>query len=335
MKMTTTTEWRWRRHHFRAMNTSVYVTQFGAADDGHTCVEPLFRRQEACLSRFDAASELSRLNRCTQPECQVGPELYAALEVAFWAARSTAGIYDPTILGDLQRAGYDRSFELLVERSGFRWQTGHDPVALPGLHHRRIYDYRSVALLSEGRRVRRPAGLGIDLGGMGKGWTVDRAADLLHGEGAPFLVNAGGDLYAAGQPSDARGWAIDLEHPLQPELSMARLYISDRGLATSSTQKRQWSHHGQRHHHLIDPRTQAPAGTDALSVTVVAQRAVLAEILAKVALVLGSSAGLDYLEQMPGAEGLIYTADACILYTTGMASMLDLLAPAGRTLQPA
>jgi thiamine biosynthesis lipoprotein len=168
----------------------------------------------------------------------------------------------------------------------------------------------------------------FDLGGMGKGWTVDRAADLLNGDG-PFLVNAGGDLYAHGRPGDERGWTVILEHPLTPDHWMARLYVDHAGVATSTIMKRRWRCNGQTRHHLIDPRTGEPAVTDALSVTVIAQRTVTAEILAKVALILGATAGLTYLTGLAGIEGLIYRADGHILTTPGLSPMLDVLEPTG------
>jgi thiamine biosynthesis lipoprotein len=178
------------------------------------------------------------------------------------------------------------------------------------------------------RTVRKPVGLQFDLGGMGKGWAVDRAADRLHAHRA-FLVNAGGDLYAQGQPGDGRGWRIALEHPLHPDRWMAQLFVQDRGLATSSIMKRRWHKAGRLAHHLIDPRTGQPAHTDALSVTVLAPRTVLAEIHAKAALILGAGAGLAYLETLPDVEGLIFTAAGRIAYTAGLAPLIDALEPVG------
>jgi thiamine biosynthesis lipoprotein len=163
---------------------------------------------------------------------------------------------------------------------------------------------------------------------MGKGWTVDRAADRLQGLG-PFLVNAGGDIFAYHSPPNQKGWEIDLVHPLKPEAYMARLYLHHRALATSTLAKRRWQYQGQLMHHLIDPRTGQPAQTDALSVSVVAERTVLAEIYAKVALILGTEQGLAYLQSLPDVEGLIYTAEAQILYTPGFASIIDNVEPMG------
>jgi thiamine biosynthesis lipoprotein len=163
---------------------------------------------------------------------------------------------------------------------------------------------------------------------MGKGWTVDRAADRLQGLG-PFLVNAGGDIFAYHSPAGQRGWQIDLVHPLKPDLSIARLHLHHRALATSTTAKRRWQQAGQLKHHLIDPRTGQPAQTDALSVSVIADRTVMAEIYAKVALILGAELGLAYLQSLPGVEGLIYTIDSKIAYTEGLIPWLDRLEPDG------
>ena len=146
-----------------------------------------------------------------------------------------------------------------------------------------------------------------------------------------FLVNAGGDLYAQGQPGDDRGWRIALEHPLHPDRWMAQVFVLNRGLATSTIMKRRWHKAGRLAHHLIDPRTGQPAQTDALSVTVLAPRTVLAEIYAKAALILGAEAGLAYLEQLPEVEGLIFTAAGRIVCTEGFAPLLDAVDPAGAT----
>ena len=80
---------------------------------------------------------------------------------------------------------------------------------------------------------------------------------------------------------------------------------------------------GDRMHHLLDPRSGQPAWTDAVSVSVVAGRRMLAEVFAKVALILGVETGLAYLESLPGIEGLIYTAAGRLVYTPGMTAFLE------------
>ncbi len=320
--------WRWQQHAFRAMNTAVTVATYAQDTGRPEAVEALFRRTEQGLSRFLPDSDLSRLNAGMMGAGSVSADLFDALEIALWAAAFTGGLYDPTILGDLEAAGYDRSFEYVARRGDFHWPVAPDLAGAPHVSRQRTLNYTAVSLDRAAHSVQRPAGLRLDLGGMGKGWAVDRAAELLNGEG-PFLVNAGGDLYAHGRPGDTRGWAVTLEHPLAPDRWMARLYLDHAGLATSTVMKRRWQHNGHARHHLIDPRTGEPAATDALSVTVVAQRTVLAEIFAKVALILGATAGLDYLANLAGVEGLIYTADGHILTTPGLATYLDTVEASG------
>ena len=319
---TTQQTWQWTTHTFRAMNTDVNRWHYGAAPNAAEKGDSVFRKQEHQLSRFDSHSDLSRLNHCPKEICPVSEELFAALEVALWAANATGGIYDPTILADLQVAGYDRTFDSIAVPASFRRHAAVESAEHASIGHRRPISFCNVDLLAESRTVRKPTGLGIDLGGMGKGWTVDRAADLLHGHG-PFLVNAGGDLYAHGQPGDARGWRIELEHPLEPAARIASVRLTHHALATSTVMKRRWLRSGHIQHHLIDPRTGQPAQTDALSVTVTAQRTVLADIFAKVVLVLGVAEGLTWLEQLPGVEGCIFTENERLVWTAGFEPLFE------------
>lgn len=316
-------DWRWQQHHFRAMNTGVGVWWY--SDGAHTPaeVEALFRTYEHSLSRFGDSTELVQLNRCEQPVCTVSERLYAALETALWAAEFTHGIYDPTLLDALEQAGYDRSFETIATRGPLQWRAPMDSPAqgAPNAGGQPRQAWRQIQLIPERSAVRRPPGLHIDLGGMGKGWTVDRAADLLHGQG-PYLVNAGGDLYAAGKPDGAGGWSTYIEHPWLPKHWIAHVRLEDVGLATSTVSKRRWRRDGEVQHHLIDPRSGKPAQTDVSSVSVIARRTVIADVLAKVALLLGAEEGLAWLAGLEGAAGLIYREDSKVLYTSSFERML-------------
>ena len=109
---TTALDWRWNNHAFRAMNTNVYTQLYSqTTNEVLIDVQRLFNSFEKTLSRFDPHSELSRLNAGEQPSFKASPTLLDAVEVALWAAKMTNGLYDPTVLNDLERAGYDRSFE--------------------------------------------------------------------------------------------------------------------------------------------------------------------------------------------------------------------------------
>ena len=314
VEMSAQSPWHWQQHSFRAMNTDVYVWRYGRDDATVKDVERLFAHYERHLSRFDVEAELAQFNRSNLERQPVSQTLFDAIAVAQQAARATDGLYDPTILRDLEQVGYDRSFEQIVDSTSGGEAQGN---TMSETRHS-ILDVR---LDAQTREARKPAGLGLDLGGMGKGWTVDRAAESLIGDG-PFLVNAGGDLYAYGAPGFADGWGIELEHPLNASQTLARISLRDRALATSSTTKRRWQRQGQAMHHLIDPRSGKPALSDTLSVSVIADRTVLAEIYAKVALILGAEQGLAYLQSLPGVAGMLFTDDGRTLSTDEFSSFL-------------
>jgi len=321
--------WRWKNHTFKAMNTDVHTWLYTQtlSDEVLIEVERLFASFEKRLSRFDPASELSELNAS---ECEVFKAsliLIDAIEMALMAANATNGLYDLSILTNLEQAGYDRSFEQVQNAKPLTRlpERNNSRMSLP---MQRTHTFRSICLNRQAREIYKPVGLRLDLGGMGKGWTVDRAADALQGLG-PFLINAGGDIFAYHSPPGKKGWKIDLIHPCKPEQFIATLHLHHRALATSTIAKRRWQRNGCMMHHLIDPRTGQPAQTDALSVTVVADRTVVAEIYAKVALILGAEQGLPYLQELPGVEGLIYTDNAQILYTSGFDPLLEKVDPAG------
>lgn len=323
-------DWRWNGYSFRAMNTKIQSWLYSRTDSAVLLdVQRLFNSVEKRLSRFIPHSELSRLNDHPQEQFQASSMLLDAVEVALWAAEASGGLYDPTILAALKEAGYDRSFELVEQPAPLNTATdlarnGH-PAARPAL---KPFTFRSIQLNRPKREIYKPVGLALDLGGMGKGWTVDRTADRLQGLG-PFLINAGGDIFAYQAPPGQKGWQIDIIHPLQPEQFIARVYLHHQALATSTIARRRWQCNGQIMHHLIDPRTGQPAQTDAVSVSVIADRTVLAEIYAKVALILGVAQGLAYLQKLPGVAGLIYTTGSEIAVTPGFEKYLDRLEPAG------
>jgi FAD:protein FMN transferase len=275
-------------HHFRAMNTEVGVWLWSAAPTAKRIlaeVAQMFADVESQLSRFRADSELCRLNaRAGRGAVTVSPLLYRVLAQALSAARQTDGIFDPTLLPQLRQAGYDRSFDLLAD-------TSDDNPLLPVQPSGS--GWRQVCLDPANSTVELPAGVAIDLGGIGKGWTVDRASELL-AEWGPSLVDAGGDMRASGLPG-GESWPVALEDPFHPERDLLTLALNDCAVATSTIGKRHWQRNGERFHHLIDPRTGTSADSDLHTATALAPSAMEAEVAAKTALLLGSVAGAAWL----------------------------------------
>ena len=278
-------------HHFRAMNTEVGVWIWSTDQERTALVrsslewaEGFFGRVEAELSRFKSTSALSRLNGAAgRGPHVVPPFLWTVLVLAIEAARDSGGIYDPTLLRTMEHIGYDRSFETIERTSA-----GHVNSLVPALG-----SWRRVHLDSGRRSVSLPADLALDFGGIAKGWTVDRVALALAVLG-PVLVDAGGDLRVV-DTVDGEPWPIGVQDPFEPDRDRALVRLPGGALATSSVAGRCWQRGGRPLHHVIDPRTGTSAESDLHSVTVHAPSTLIADVAAKVVLILGRAAGTTYL----------------------------------------
>ena len=269
---------------FRAMGTDVRVAvPLEVSDDvvgtAVARVRAEFEDQEQRFSRFRADSELSRVNAAAGSAIAVSGPFAEVLGLALRAAGTSGGRFDPTVLGALVAAGYDRDFDEVL--AGAR-DVLH-PVRPAG---------RWGEIVVDGPWVTMPADVGLDLGGIAKGWTCDRAAVRALDTGLPWvLVSAGGDLRLLGA---APRIAIGVEDPDDPGRStFMRIGITDGAVATSSTRRRRW---GRDAHHLIDPRTSLPSRTGVVQATAWAATCADAEIAAK-ELLLGGEVELD---RIPG-----------------------------------
>ncbi len=272
------------RHSFPAMGTHVefYLDTESSAESraAFEAAEREFERLEALLSRFRPDSELSALNR--RGALDAGPELVEVTRLALEARERTDGLFDPTVHDALVSAGYDRTFAEL-DADG---RAGGPRLCGGGV---RI----------DGTRIELDHNVRIDLGGIGKGYAVDRAARMLVGVG-PCLVNAGGDLACYGRP-----WPVGVE----TADGQVTLELDRGAIATSGRDRRRWRRDGTEAHHLIDPTTGVPAGGDFLRVTVVANTAVEGEVLAK-AVFLGAPAS---------GPAVLVTNDGRTLFVGGLA----------------
>lgn len=225
----------------------------------------------AC-SRFRPDSELSALTPGTS---RLSPLLADLVGTALDAAEASGGLVDPTVGGTMQALGYDRSIELVPADGA--------PVRL--VQH--VPGWRRVHLY--GDRLELPGDVLLDLGATAKARAADllahRAAEAL---GVGVLVELGGDIATAG-PSPAGGWQVlvrDTEDDAACQVTLA----TGSAIATSSTVRRTWRRGGVRIHHVVDPRTAAPAAPVWRSVTVAASSCVQANTASTAAIVLGRQA---------------------------------------------
>jgi FAD:protein FMN transferase len=286
------------RHAFRAMGTDVEALLDAAPGPesliGLASVEQEFRRLEAILTRFDPDSDLSRLN--AEGSIDPHPDLRAVVELGLEARVRTDGRFDPTVHDAVVAAGYDRSFELVgtgpvIERA----------VAPAG---GRVHIGPALIALEPGVR--------LDLGGIGKGYAVDRAVSLL-AEYGPCLVNAGGDLAMRGVPAQG-SWHVGVE----TSDDGLTLGLTSGALATSGSDRRRWTTVNGTAHHLIDPRTGRPSNSDLLRVTAVATTAVDAEVLAKALFLAGEDDGAAEAEAL-GIPAVLVTIDGRTRLVGGLA----------------
>ncbi len=288
-------------------------------------------RLEATWSRFRVDSELSVANANPGEWIDVSDDTVALVDRALMARDVTSGRFDPTLLGEVVAAGYDRSLvgdgrlgpgpataahAAQPTRPAESVQAAQTAQSAQPARSLRV-DATSrrdnpVALDRAGRRMRVAPGFGFDPGGIAKGFAADLVVGELLAAGADAAcVNIGGDLRVGGDFPG--GWIVAIEDPLHPDgTAIGHLSIAQGGVATSSRCRRRWTRpDGSVAHHLIDPTTGEPALTDVLAVTIVAAHGWTAEALATAVFL----AGLDGAEQVAesaGATGLLVTTSGVI-----------------------
>ena len=171
-------------------------------------------------------------------------------------------------------------------------------------------------------------GMQLGLGGLVKGWGVDRVVTALRKRGLKdFFVQAGGDLYVGGT-NEGRPWRVGIRDPRGPKsATFAKLELSDAAFSTSGDYEHFFLKDGVRYHHLIDPRTCWPARAS-VSVTVLAKSATDAEFLTKAAFILGPKEGQPLVRQF-GASAVWVTADGVVHATAGLGKQLEVWPPSG------
>lgn len=290
------------RRPFRAMGTTIeLVVEAEGASRALDAAEREFERLEQILSRFRPDSELATLNR--RGSIEASHDLAEVVRLALRGRERSGGRFDPTVHDAVVAAGYDRTFDEVArdgEGVAAGARCGGDVVV-------------------RGERIELEPGFRLDLGGIGKGYAAERAAELLALAG-PCLVSAGGDVAVRGLPA-CGAWAIAVDETLT-------LGLTRGGVATSGRDQRRWRRGGNELHHLIDPETGRPAGSDLLRVTAAGGDAVDAEILAKTLFLSGSEEAL-----VAGVPSVLVLEDGRTLLAGGLeaaAAAVSPLSSAGR-----
>jgi thiamine biosynthesis lipoprotein len=275
-----------------------------------------FETWEQCMSRFRADSELNQLNAQAGMPVPVSQDLMDVIMASLEAAKATEGLVDPTLKDAMLAIGYDRSFEKLSSGSSDISSGPEHAITNNGAGW---WDIRCDPELG---LVHLPAGVHLDLGGIGKGWAADRAVERLRVQG-PALVDAGGDIAVNEPPHRSQGWPIAVTDPRNPDGEpLAILKIVQGGVATSGRDFRRWTRDGVPQHHILDPQTRQPAETDVLAATVIAPSALEAEAAAKAVLIQGGRRGMAWLESRPQLAGLLVAEDGSMSVSLNLDSHL-------------
>lgn len=243
----------------------------GVAQEALDAAVAELRRVEALMTRFSPASDIGRVNRAAVGAAvRVSPDTARVVAEALAWAEASGGSYDPAIAAAIEL-----------------WDVAnrHEPPPAPlvrSLASRGLY--RRIEVGTSGGHpviVRRDPDARLDLGGIAKGYGVDRAAAVLREWGiGDAVVDVGGDLVAIGRGLDGDGWRIGVQSPHSPTDVARVLLVSDAAVATSGTYAQFFSHQGRRYHHLLDPRAAAPRATLVQSYTVEAESCLHADAAA-------------------------------------------------------
>lgn len=226
---------------------------------------------ERWMTRFDDRSDVGRANLSAAAEgTVVTPATAEVVTAAIGWSEATGGEFDPCLV---------RAIEVWDVANR---QAPPDQGVFTRLAGRHLYRSVDVSTWQGQPAVRfTDPDVGLDLGGIAKGYGVDRAVEALRRHGIEHaIVNVGGDLYGMGTGADGEPWRVAVRSPEHPGETATTLEVSDRAVATSGSYLQYFESRGRRYHHLIDPATAAPRACAMQSLTVSADRCITADAAA-------------------------------------------------------
>jgi thiamine biosynthesis lipoprotein len=267
---------------------------------------------EKRMSRTIEESEVCRVNEAAgKHPVEVSRDLLLVARLARETSHLSEGAFDITVGS-------------LVNLWTRCWKEDRVPTQEEVLGALRWVDYKDL-VIDEARSRLFLTGMGMELtlGGIAKGYAVDRAFHVLHDFGVEdLIVNAGGDLRTGGTKFGAP-WIVGIRDPRDGSRIMTKMSVTNAAVATSGDYERFFIKNGVRYHHILDPRTGFPARR-CRSVTVVCDELVWADALATAVFVLGPVQGLDLVEKRPDTEALIVDGKGQVFVSSGMEKRITL-----------
>ena len=287
---------------FEAMGTHCRVSLVGSVTQAQALIARVLdwvAAFESKYSRFLPHSLISQINDAAGREpVPIDPETEQLFALCDQMHFTTSGVFDPTALPLLRL---------------WNWKAGVVPTADAVDQAKTLVGWRKIQR-SPGRAFLPRAGMGVDLGGMGKEYAVDHVARMLAGAGVTgALVDFGADVRVVGLPADGRpGWHIGLQDPKEPGRCWCGLGLRAGAVATSGDYVRHFQSNGTRYGHILDLRTGWPVNNGCQAASVLAPTCTLAGMLSTALFVLGPEAGMRLLESQLGAAGAVLTQERTV-----------------------
>ena len=266
------------------------------------------------MSAHKPDSQIGRLN--AEGTARLTADVFFVLERALSMAALSGGAFDPTVLPLSRLWGID----------GETKQKKVPPADEVG-KARALVDYKKVALDGKTGTATLKKGMGVDLGGIAKGYAADEAWRIFREDGVKSAVlDLGGNVVAIGTRPDGRPWRIGVRDPrAQPEgAHYAVLALSDEAAVTSGDYQRYFEADGVRYHHIFDTSTGYPARNGVVSATIVSKDSTTADALSTAVFVLGVEKGLALVESVEGTEALVVTEDKKVYATPGIRDRVEM-----------
>lgn len=270
----------------RAFSAEVMATRIDVQFAGATGTEAdaeavfaIFRAVDASASEWKQGSPLATVNQQAGAAVPVPDELFALLQRSVAIAEITDGAFDPT-------------WAALWGLWDFRAASPRPPDDAERLARTARIDWRKLVLDPEARTARIDDGMVVGLGGIAKGWALDRSVALLRERGVTdFVLSAGGQVYAVGNAATGRPWNVGIRDPRGAwDDYFAIVSVGGASVSTSGDYERWFAHEGVRYHHILDPRTGLP-GRGFRSVTVISDDATEADALSTALMLLSLEDG--------------------------------------------
>ena len=298
----------WYQREEAIMGTRVEVQLW--SEDPQAAVEAIdavmaeMHRTDALMSTYKPESQLSQVNaHAYERPVQVDADIIDVVQKSLEYSRLSDGVFDVTYAS----VGY-----LYDYRKHQHPTDAQIAAALPGV------DYRQVLIDPEARTIRflKP-GMRIDLGGIAKGWAVDRGIEILRQRGIQHaMVNAGGDTALLGDRL-GKPWVVGIRDPRKAGAVVARIPLQDEAISTSGDYERYFEENGKRYHHIIVPGT--GKSPDAVrSVTVIGANATRTDGLTKTVFILGVERGMAFIRKLGDVEAVIVDRDGQVFYSAGL-----------------